>query len=56
MYDGEQNQCIMETDVVLVCPIFYKVLRILKMKALVEFGLSNMSKFVGKQQNISILR
>lgn len=32
-----------------------EVLRILKMKALVEFGLSNMSKFVGKQQNISIL-
>lgn len=54
MYDGEQNQCIMETDV-LVCAVFYKVLRILKMKALVEFGLSNMSKFVGKQQNISIL-
>ena len=54
MYDGEQNQCIMETDV-LVCAVFYKVLRILKMKALVEFGLSDMSKFLEKQQNISIL-
>ena len=54
MYDGEQNQCMMETDV-LVCAVFFKVLRILKIKALVEFGLSDMSKFLEKQQNISIL-
>ena len=40
----------------LVCAVFFKVLRILKIKeALVEFGLSDMSKFFEKQQNISIL-